>query len=72
MKAKIKALFADRWWQAWSTWLLVLANFLAEAAVYLPEIEQALSADWYRWAFRVILIARIVKQSAKGSATDAG
>lgn len=52
----------ERWWAAWSVQILALCMFLAELAAYLPEVQEHLPADWYRAAFVVILIARIVKQ----------
>ncbi len=52
----------EKWWKAWSAQLLMLAVVVSELSLYLPEIQQALPADWYQWAFRAILIARIIKQ----------
>jgi len=55
----------EKWWRNWSVWLTACALFVAELAVYLPEVQQALPAEWYRAAFVAILVARIIKQQAK-------
>lgn len=52
----------DQWWKAWSVQALALCLFLAELAQYLPEVREALPDEWYRVAFIIILIARVVKQ----------
>ena len=54
----------EQWWKAWSAQLLILANFLAGLAVFLPEVREALPEHWYQYAFIVILIARIIKQQS--------
>lgn len=61
-------ILAPNWHKAISTWLLVAANVVSGAAAYLPEIQQALPSDWYVWAFRIILVARLIKQSASDAA----
>lgn len=55
----------EQFWKTWSVQLLALCVFLAELAQYLPEVREALPDEWYRVAFIVILVARIVKQKAK-------
>lgn len=52
----------EKWWKTWSVQLLALCVFLAELAQYLPEVREALPNEWYRAAFIIILVARIVKQ----------
>lgn len=54
----------EKWYQAWSVWLLGSAIGVAELAPYVPELQEHLPADWYRAAFLVVLAARIVKQKA--------
>lgn len=54
----------EGWWRAWSVQLLALCVALSELAQYLPEVREALPADWYRVAFVVVLVARMVKQRA--------
>jgi len=58
----------EKWWATWSVQILAVCIAIAELAPYLPEVQEHLPADWYRFAFMVILAARIVKQKAK----DAG
>lgn len=52
----------EKWWKAWSAQLLIAASFVAGLAEFLPEVREALPEDWYRWAFVVILVARIIQQ----------
>lgn len=54
----------DNWYKAWSTWLLAGAITVAELHPYLPDAMQILPPHWYKAAFAVILIARIVKQKS--------
>ena len=55
----------EKWWASWSVWLLSVAIFVAELAPYLPEVQQNLPAEWYRGAFIIILVARVIKQNQK-------
>ena len=54
--------FVEQWWKKWSVQLLAACVFIAELAAYLPEVREHLPPDWYRWAFMLVLAARIVKQ----------
>jgi hypothetical protein len=54
----------EKWWKAWSAQLLLACLFLAELAAYLPEVKENLPEEWYRYAFIVILVARVVKQKS--------
>lgn len=54
----------EKWWKTWSAQLLIAASFVAGLAEFLPEVKQALPDEWYRWAFIVILAARIIKQKS--------
>lgn len=51
------------WKKSWSVWLLAAANAIAGLAMFIPDIEQALPPHWYRYAFEIILLARIIKQN---------
>lgn len=57
-----QCVMVEGWYKAWSVHLLLLFGFVAELAPYIPDIQQALPAYWYQWAFRIILLARIIKQ----------
>lgn len=59
----------ESWYKKWSVHLLGLCIFIAELAPYLPEVEQHLPANWYRFAFYAILAARIIRQKSDGPAT---
>jgi hypothetical protein len=52
----------EHWWKKWSVQLLAGCIAVAELAPYLPEVEAHLPADWYRFAFYAVLMARIVRQ----------
>lgn len=52
----------ENWRKTWTVWLTTLAIILSEAYQYLPEIREAIPADWYRYAFFIILVARLWKQ----------
>ena len=52
----------ENWRKTWTVWLTTIAIILSEAYQYLPEIREAIPADWYRYAFIVILVARLWKQ----------
>lgn len=52
----------DKWQKTWSVWLTTAAIILSEAYQYLPDIREAIPADWYRYAFLIILVARLCKQ----------
>ena len=53
----------EKWWKAWSVWLLIAANAIAGLQMFIPDIQQALPDHWYRYAFGAILIARMIKQN---------
>ena len=55
------------WYKAWSVWLLAACEVIVQASAFMPDLQQALPADWYVWAFRIILIARIIQQNGKGA-----
>jgi len=55
----------EKWYANWSVWLTGAAIFVAELAPYLPEVQQNLPAEWYRYAFIIILVARVIKQNQK-------
>lgn len=55
----------EQWWKTWSAQLLIAASFVAGLAEFLPEVRESLPEGWYRYAFLVILAARIVKQKAQ-------
>lgn len=52
----------ENWRKTWTVWLTTIAIILSESYQYLPEIREAIPADWYRYAFIVILVARLWKQ----------
>lgn len=52
----------EQWHKKWSVWLASAGVVLAEAYQYLPEMREALPADWYKYAFAIILVARLWKQ----------
>lgn len=52
----------ENWRKTWTVWLTTIAIILSEAYQYLPEIREAIPADWYRYAFFIILVARLWKQ----------
>lgn len=52
----------EKWYKKWSVWLLAAATAVAGVAPYLPEAQAYLPDDWYRYAFLVILIARVIAQ----------
>ena len=53
----------EKWYKNWSVWLLSVAVFVAELAPYLPEVQQNLPSEWYRAAFIIILVSRVIKQN---------
>ena len=55
----------DKWYKAWSTWLSSASIFLSGLQMFVPDIQQALAPEWYRYAFAIILIARIIQQNHK-------
>lgn len=54
----------ENWYKAWSSWLLMLAIAVCETAAYIPEVKEYLPAEWYRWVFIVIMVARVVRQQS--------
>lgn len=52
------------WYKKWSVHLLAACIAIAELAPYLPEVREHLPADWYRYAFMLVLAARIIKQKS--------
>ena len=50
------------WYKKWSVNLLAACIAIAEFAPYLPEVRENLPADWYRYAFMLVLAARIIQQ----------
>jgi len=53
----------EKWYKKWSVWLLAGFSFLASLEVFLPEVRESLPADWYQYAFILVLVARIIKQA---------
>ena len=53
----------ELWHKKWSVWLLAVCVGLSEVAAYLPEVQNYLPSDWYRWAFIIVFIARMVVQN---------
>lgn len=53
----------EKWWKTWSAQLLIAASFVAGLVEFLPEVREALPANWYQVAFLIILAARIIKQT---------
>lgn len=58
----------DKWWSKWSVHVLAVCIAIAELAPYLPEVREHLPADWYRYAFYIVLAARIIRQKSDGQA----
>lgn len=58
----------DKWWGKWSVHVLAVCIAIAELAPYLPEVREHLPSDWYRYAFYVVLAARIIRQKSNGTA----
>ncbi|MCR6667548.1 MAG: hypothetical protein NVV69_16400 [Methyloversatilis sp.] len=59
----------EDWRQCWklaSVYLSALLAALAAAYEYLPELQQYLPAGWVKWAFLVILFARLIRQASVG------
>lgn len=54
----------DQWYRKWSVMMLGAAIGIAELAPYVPELQEHLPADWYRAAFLIVLVARVIKQRA--------
>lgn len=52
----------EKWWKKWSVHALAVCIVIAEVAAYLPEVREFLPPDWYRLAFIIVLIARVVAQ----------
>lgn len=55
----------EQWWKPWSVWLLVAANTLVGVSMFLPEIQQAIPENWYKFALVAIFIARVIQQGKK-------
>jgi len=54
----------DKFWSRWSVQILAACITIAELAPYLPEVREHLPPDWYRYAFYVVLAARIIRQKS--------
>ena len=52
------------WYKKWSVHLLAACIAIAELAPYLPEVREHLPVDWYRYAFMLVLAARIIRQKS--------
>ncbi len=52
----------NQWYKKWSVWLLGAAVAVSGLQTMLPELKEALPADWYQVAFGIILAARIIQQ----------
>lgn len=50
--------------KAWSVWLLTAATALAGLEPFVPALKEALPPHWYAIALPIILVARVIKQSA--------
>lgn len=55
---------ADNIGSAWSVWLLSAATTIAGLEPFVPALKDALPPHWYAIALPIILVARIIKQSA--------
>jgi predicted phage tail protein len=53
----------EKFYTKWSVQLTSLCLALAALEPFLPELQQALPGDWYRYAFAAILVARVIKQT---------
>lgn len=53
--------------KAWSVWLLTAATALAGLEPFVPALKEALPPHWYAIALPIILVARVIKQSASAS-----
>lgn len=59
----------DDWPRAWRLATVVLSaalSMLAAAWEYMPELQAHLPAGWFKWAFLIILLARLVRQPSVG------
>ena len=54
----------ESWYKKWSVHLLAACIAIAELAPYLPEVREHLPEDWYRYAFILVLAARIIRQKS--------
>ena len=59
----------ESWYKKWSVHLLAACIAIAELAPYLPEVREHLPADWYRYAFMLVLAARIIRQKSDEAAS---
>ncbi len=50
----------EKWYRAWSVWLLGIAKVLTMPGVYEQII--AVFPDWERYILPMILVARIIQQ----------
>lgn len=63
-------LLVESWWKKWSVQILAACIAVAELSAYLPEVREYLPPEWYRFAFLLILVARVVSQK-RAEAGDA-
>lgn len=62
---KLSEKIIEEWWKPWSVKLLGLATAISTLQLFMPDLQQALGPDWFRYAFGVILVARIIKQTTE-------
>jgi hypothetical protein len=55
----------ENWHKKWSVWLLAVATSLAGMEQFLPHLQQVLPANWYQYAFVLILAARMIQQAGQ-------
>jgi len=55
----------ENWHKKWSVWLLAVATSLAGMEQFLPQLQEVLPANWYQYAFVLILAARMIQQAGQ-------
>lgn len=59
----IKQRLVQDWYKKWSVWLTTVAGTVALGEQLLPGLKEVLPGNWYLYAFVVIGVARVLKQS---------
>lgn len=63
LKSAARKRLVEKWYRKWSVWLTGAAG----AVAFIPadsQIMALLPAEWYRWAFIAIFLARVIKQKS--------
>lgn len=63
IKSAASKRLVEKWYKKWSVWITGAAG----AVAFIPADSQVMAllpADWYRWAFIAILLARMIKQNS--------